>query len=375
MGPKHRYQRIGISIRPPIREIRRLGIAALSTGLIAAGCASDPLLKFSVDVPPTVLAPAETAGVTDGRGRFREILCAVNEARGREFPDYRPCEEVLWRVTGEPDATGDPVHLDRSRSELRLLVVPGLGWECLENFLAPDFDGFRNLRSQGFYTEMVPVEGLAGSARNAQLIRDAILDREDLGAKKLVLVGYSKGAPDILEAIGRYPEIHPYVAAVVSASGAIGGSPLADDASESTLDLLTGFPGATCKQGDGMAIDSLKQSTRLRWLAEHPLPDDIASFSLVSFADRGDISKVLLPTYDQLAQVDPRNDSQLIFYNQIIPGGDLLGYLRADHWAVAVPIARKHTGIVTSLVDHNAFPREVVLEAVARYVDERLGGP
>ena len=52
------------------------------------------------------------------------------------------------------------------------------------------------------------------------------------GPPRVVLVGYSKGAPDILEAIVNYPEIRPRVAAVVSAAGAVGGSPLANDAEQ-----------------------------------------------------------------------------------------------------------------------------------------------
>jgi hypothetical protein len=30
----------------------------------------------------------------------------------------------------------------------------------------------------------------------------------------------------------------------------------------------------------------------------------------------------------------------MIFYDQLIPGSVLLGYLNADHWAVAIPINR-----------------------------------
>jgi hypothetical protein len=42
----------------------------------------------------------------------------------------------------------------------------------------------------------------------------------------------------------------------------------------------------------------------------------------------------------KLSQVDSRNDSQVIFYDQVIPGSVLLGYLNADHWAIAVPFNR-----------------------------------
>jgi len=39
----------------------------------AAGCYRPPLVPFSLDTPPLILAPASAAGVTDSRGRFREI--------------------------------------------------------------------------------------------------------------------------------------------------------------------------------------------------------------------------------------------------------------------------------------------------------------
>ena len=69
-----------------------------------------------------------------------------------------------------------------------------------------------------------------------------------------MLIGYSKGAPDILEAVVTYPEIRSRVAAVVSAAGAVGGSALANDAEQYQADLLRHFPGATCGSGDGGAV-------------------------------------------------------------------------------------------------------------------------
>ena len=66
------------------------------------------------------------------------------------------------------------------------------------------------------------------------------------GAPRLVLFGYSKGTPDVLEAIVNHPEIRPRVAAVVSIAGAVGGSPLANEAEQYQADLLRHFPGAAC---------------------------------------------------------------------------------------------------------------------------------
>jgi hypothetical protein len=56
----------------------------------------------------------------------------------------------------------------------------------------------------------------------------------------------------------------------------------------------------------------------------------------------------------------------------VIPGSVLLGYLNADHWAIAVPFNRSHPFISSLFIDKNAFPREVLLEAIVRYVEEDL---
>jgi hypothetical protein len=39
---------------------------------------------------------------------------------------------------------------------------------------------------------------------------------------------------------------------------------------------------------------------------------------------------------------------------------------------VAVPIARSHTFIGSTLVDKNDYPREALLEAILRFVEEDL---
>jgi hypothetical protein len=56
---------------------------------VLGGCAAKPLVPFSTATPPLVLVPAAQAGVQDKRRRFREIFCAVLEARKSEFPDHR----------------------------------------------------------------------------------------------------------------------------------------------------------------------------------------------------------------------------------------------------------------------------------------------
>jgi hypothetical protein len=104
------------------------------------------------------------------------------------------------------------------------------------------------------------------------------------------------------------------------------------------------------------------------------LPESIRYYSIITYPDADHISSILMPSYKKLSQVDPRNDSQLIFYDQLIPGSVLLGYLNADHLAVAVPINRNHPFIASQFLDKNAFPREVLAEALVRFIEEDLKG-
>jgi len=45
---------------------------------------------------------------------------------------------------------------------------------------------------------------------------------------------------------------------------------------------------------------------------------------------------------------------------------------RADHWALAVPIARTHSTIAALFVTQNAYPREALTEAILRFIEEDL---
>ena len=336
-------------------------------------CSSPPLSPFTKDSVPMTLVSTEQAGVRDERARFREIYCAVLEAHGHTLPDYRPCESALSRVGAEPAASGKPVDLGSSRRHLVVGFVPGLGWECFSDWLHVTGSVAAHLAQYGYDARLVEVGGLSGTEVNARQIRDAVLGMSlTPGERRLVLIGYSKGAPDLLEAVVRYPEIRPYLAAVVSAAGAVGGSPLANPAKESQADLLQHWPGARCKS-DEQGVGSLRTNVRQAWLAQHPLPHDVPYYSLVTYPDPEHISRMLRGSYDKLSKVDGRNDSQLVFYDEVIPGSTLVGYVNADHWALAVPVDRSHPWITSMFVTENAYPREALLEALLRFVEEDLG--
>jgi hypothetical protein len=343
--------------------------------LVLNGCASRPLMPYSTDTTPLVLAPAIQSDKQDKRGRFREIFCAVLEARKDSVPDYRPCDEALTTVGKEPPGTGKVVNLGQSQHRLVTLFVAGVGWSCFSDWLEPRNTVTTHVSQFGYDIANLYVDGLSSSTHNARQIRDAIMAMPQEGTQpELILIGYSKGAPDILEAVVNYPEIRDRLAAVVSAAGSVGGSPLANDATQSQLNMLQHFPGAKCTPGDEGAMDSMRPATRKAWLAENPLPEGIPYYSLITFPEPERISSLLRGSYRKLGRVDARNDSQLIFYDQFIPGSTLVGYLNADHWAMAVPVARTHSIVGEVLVDQNHYPREALYEALLRFIEEDLQG-
>lgn len=355
-----------------IEQSTRIFLKIAFVALLTA-CSTEPLTPYSTESGPVPLEAKNLTGLSDERARFREIFCQVLDARGNELPDYRPCEVALTRVGLESSGVGRRVPLGLSSARLKALFVPGIGWDCFSKWLEPPGTAVQHIRRFGFDFVAVPVESLSSSSQNARIIRDTILaETQDVEKTRLVLIGYSKGTPDILEAIEAYPEIRTRVAAVVSIGGAVGGSPLANEAKQSDIAPLRYFPGANCTKGDGGGIESLKPETRKAWLAENQLPQGIKFYSLVALPDPDNVSTALKPSFRKLSEIDRANDGQLIYYDQIIPNSDFLGYLNADHWALAVPIARNHKILGQLLVDRNAYPREALLEAVLRFVEEDL---
>ena len=346
-------------------------VTACTALLLVSGCARDLPFEYSTETPGMALLPISKAGLVDGRARFREIYCAANAAHGRELPDYRPCDDVLVRLPGEDAPEGEPVHLGDSRAPLTMLIVPGVGWNCIKQYVDSEHTATLHVERFGYTIEFLDVGALSSSAHNARMIRDAVMAMP-ADENRLVLIGYSKGAADILEAVVDYPELGQRVSAVVSAAGAIGGSPLANLTPQERANLLEKLPGADCLTGDEGAVESLKTTVRRRWLATHSLPESIRYYSLVTYPEPEQISLVLKPAYNELSRIDPRNDSQLLYYDQIIPGSVVMGFVNADHWAIVVPVDRSHAIISKTIVTRNDFPREILAESILRFVEEDL---
>ena len=68
-----------------------------------------------------------------------------------------------------------------------------------------------------------------------------------------------------------------------------------------------------------------------------------------------------------LTRIDPRNDSQLIFYDQVIPGATLLGYVNSDHWDVAIAV-REELRVIN--IGESSYPRDLLFEAMILFLTE-----
>lgn len=350
------------------------GLLMLFAVAAIAGCTSDNLISYSLDTPPLALFPASVAGVADGRGRFREIYCGIHEHHGKSPDDNRPCNETLLKLDGEPPPPGRAVPTGPAGAGVHVAVVPGIFGECIMHKVSPFSFALAHLNTHGYRTSVLSVSGRASSEHNAKQIRAGLAKLPRPPGEKLILIGYSKGAADILEAITAFPDVRDRVRAVVSMAGAVSGTPVADGTPKVLVKLLEKIHFSKCPRQKTTGVKSLTRAFRLKWLSRHPLPSTVRYFSVVAFADRDGISTMLQSGYDKLARIDPRNDSQVIFTDAIIPGSTILGYLNGDHWAIALPFARKMPILTANLIDKNEFPREVMLEAVVRFVEESLGG-
>jgi pimeloyl-ACP methyl ester carboxylesterase len=350
-------------VKPKNSRLAALGLVLMS------GCTASPMLKYSLNVPAQTMSVLDTPEVRDGRARFREVFCSTL----REHPDrkQRGCEELLHRLADEAPSAPQPGTPPIPDLRLRLVFVTGLFNDCASVVALPFETAVPRLRSLGYRAEILTVSGRSSSSFNAARIAEFVSQTQD-GDQRLVLVGYSKGAVDILEFMVAYPELASRVSAVVSVAGAINGSPVADIAASFYRRLFKDVSLPGCSPGDDEALTSLGRPARFNWLVAHRLPQSARYFSLVSFTRTDSVSGPLRPFAAALAEIDPRNDGQLLFYDQVIPGATLLGYVNADHWSIAVPIEEKRPVLATLVTGHNWFPRDALVEAVALYLSEQL---
>jgi hypothetical protein len=228
------------------------------TGACMSGCVGPVNHEMTTDCPAAVMYAVGTPPVVDGRARFREIFCQILSAE----PDYQgpdgACDKFLLRLNDEPRPGEKLSPVPNLSTRYRVMVVPGFLNECVASIALPFEDAITSLSERGLKIEPMVVSGRSSSDANAVYIADRIENLNLDEDEKLVLVGHSKGAVDILHCIVNFPQVSRRVAAVVSVAGAINGSPVALKLDDIYTDLARNFLSGRCNTGDDGALDSLR---------------------------------------------------------------------------------------------------------------------
>lgn len=346
----------------------RLGISAGALLVMSVSACTPALTRYRTDVPALQLSVLGQPPARDGRVRFREIYCGVLAAEPSSSP--KSCDEALVRLSDEPPARSAPLPLPGFDPSMHILFVGGAFGECFRDVATPFPADFAKLSGLGYRIRLVSVDGRSSSAHNAGQIADAVRHEQMGPGEKLVLMGYSKGTPDILEFLVRNPELATRIDAVVSFAGAVNGSPLGD-AYAGVYAMVAAIDLKACGPGDHGVVDSLRVKLRMQWLARHRLPPNVRYFSVGSISIPDQTARLMFITKGDLDRAEALNDGQTIFYDQLIPGSVLLGYANGDHWAVVLPLQEKwpYWGGNTAKTH---YPRDLLLEAAVLYVGEAL---
>jgi hypothetical protein len=352
------------------RASRSSVLMAVLAALVLGGCATGPTLSYDSPAPAQVLTTIAAAGIEDGRARFREIFCGRFKAVGPPKNGQTSCGDYLHRLVDEPAHSAKPSREPLPMAAVRFVMLGGYMGDSTAIGMRVFGASVERLARKGYRIEYVQVSGGGGAAHNAAQIAEHFRKRNFPEQDKLVLIGYSKGTMDFMHFLVGYPDLAGKVDALVSYSGAVNGSVLAEVFPKFLVDVA-GFLGGS-DPGDGKGFQSLKPSVQMQWLTENPLPEHVRYFSLASFTDRENVSGVLVDGYDRLSQINPKNDGQLIFYDQILPHSTLLGYANGDHWAIALPFTEQSPTFAATIAGRNVFPRGAMLEAVLVYVREAL---
>jgi pimeloyl-ACP methyl ester carboxylesterase len=339
--------------------------------ILLCGCATLPTTRSLLDEPIQVRVIDGAPAMQDGRTGFRKAFCAGMHSDGLVTGEDMSCDRWLWRFADEAEATGVGPLPAPQPEKLAIFLVTGAFSECVGEEARPFSAGAENLRSKGARVETIVVSGRSGSDHNAQQIADVLENARLHGGETTILIGFSKGALDILHFLVNFPERAGQVDAVVSIASPIFGSQLADMADLVYSNLLARLPYPTCPPGDGNIIRSLRTDMATQWLAENSLPGHVRYYSLASFTTREHVARGLVSSWRLLNRIDPRNDGQVIAADAVIPGATLLGYTNADHWGTATTIESVHT-YLGARPDPAPFPLETLFATIVQFVSADL---
>jgi hypothetical protein len=354
-----------------------IGESLQQTGLVA---------KLDYVTPSTPVTEAKTATGggfhSDGRTlvvylqpdtqddsqKFADLFCSVLRQHNPDTGDWGACNSYL-ETPGKEDLALPPLP-----TKYRLLIVPGILSSCASN--APAFnEGQKYLREKyGMFVDLLGVPNNS-CEENAHMIAAYLRDHQKSDPRKFIVVGYSKGAPDVQVTLAEEDGAAAAVAAFITVAGASGGSPIADSLPDQINGWVTKYQNMGKCEGDlSTGFKSLKREVRQTFLASYPDPV-VPTYSIVAVAGKDNTSSALLTAQQLLSVFDATNDAQLTKWDAIVPGAKFLGSARADHLAVALPFDKIADGELQKMMNHSRYPRAALLESLVRFVVADLENP
>jgi hypothetical protein len=338
-----------------LTRLRLLLAFTVIAAALSMGCgAATPPVTYSI--MPSALGPieAERNRAKDFGRVFCSTLPHLKDTEGRSWGE---CAKYLELVDSAQPQTDIPTRY-------RFLLVPGFGGECLRDVRAFSTSIAHLKETHRVDIEYFAVAPFASSEENGKSIARRIDGAWSAdSSRRFVLIGYSKGIADILDALRVLDDAKSKIAAVVSVAGMVGGTWAPEDLAALMRPpqpwIADGCPGNV---EDG--VQSLMREVRQAFLRQTPIA--IQTYSIVGATSLDETSSVLKPLWKRLSVHAKEEDGQMIAWEAVLPGARYLGSVRADHWAIALPFdesARPPKGI-----DRNRFPRDALLEAIVRYV-------
>jgi triacylglycerol lipase len=185
------------------------------------------------------------------------------------------------------------------------------------------------LKDAGMQVGRVPVDTDMGVEHNAAIVRQAVLDAAKDG-KQVVLIGHSKGGLDSAAALSMYPELKDKVRALVTIQSPYGGSPMAQDLLDNPL-VRYGVGGAVEAIGGSVqAGEDLTYNSRMKFLAEHPMPKGIPTVCMASTTSNP--TSPLFATEEYMQQrYGVKSDGLVLPQDAFIPGSKSVTLHGLDH--------------------------------------------
>lgn len=346
--------------------------------------------------------------LTEAARDAKALKAAKAPGRDRRAPRQKIAERFLrgdsileWKDEMPEAAPGDYRHVT-------LVFCAGL-----LNGLLPDHafrDEFLELHEEkGWLFLRGDIHPMRGCEPNSEDIRVALEQGQGMhldGSRRthkykppgdIVLMGYSKGGPDILSFLVKYPEYRERVRCAIMWAGAVGGSYTADGIYDSIKDLdlaaayqrLSDFlklfsPFVQTRQkGIFRRLEEFDIKGALRDLTTHVRGDflkqhgkTLNEMGIPFFTFTAATNFLRVPTFQmhdaiRLSKFDANNDMQLTQAQARIgiPMETHLATLHGHHWDVSYPPFPRAARLGSPNLDH-PFPRKAAITAIFQLLGE-----